>query len=144
MSGALRRLRRRPSRAGPSAGQSLVETALILPVFLLLVLGLLDVGLVVYIQHTVAEAAREAARFAVARPEDDLPTIDEIRQKAIAAAPGVPITASDITATYPAPDDDGQRVEITISVNVDLLTPLIGNLLGGSHVVTVRAVMYQL
>lgn len=126
------------------SGQSIVETALILPIFMLLVLGLMDVGRVVYIQHTSAEAAREAARFAVARPMGDLPTIDEIKQRAVDSAPGVPMTAADVTASYPPEDAAGQRVEVTITVTVNLMTPLIGNLLGGTHVVTVRAAMYQL
>ena len=117
--------------------------ALILPVFLLLALGLLDVGRVVYIQHTAAEAAREAARYAIARPAGDLPTADEVKQRAVAAAPGVPITTANVTVSFPPPDAAGQRVEVTISLSVDLLTPLIGDLVGGSKLITVRAVMYQ-
>lgn len=45
-------------------GQSLVEIALVLPVFLLLVLGLLDVGRLVFAYNTLSQAAREGARLA--------------------------------------------------------------------------------
>ena len=43
-------------------GQSLVEFALVLPVFLLLVFGLIDVGRFVYTGSVLSQAAREGAR----------------------------------------------------------------------------------
>ena len=46
-----------------SRGQSLVEFALVLPIFLLIFFGLIDVGRVVYLQNAFNEAAREAARY---------------------------------------------------------------------------------
>ncbi len=45
-------------------GQTLVEFALILPVFLLVVFGLLDVGRMVYTNSALSQAAREGARLA--------------------------------------------------------------------------------
>jgi hypothetical protein len=45
-------------------GQTLVEFALVLPVFLLVVFGLLDVGRLVYTNSTLSQAAREGARLA--------------------------------------------------------------------------------
>ncbi|TMQ11091.1 MAG: pilus assembly protein [Deltaproteobacteria bacterium] len=52
------------SRNG-SRGQALVETALILPVFLALLLGIVDMGRAVWATTSLASAAREAARFAI-------------------------------------------------------------------------------
>ena len=55
---------RRPRRGQRSQGQSLVEFALVLPIFLLLLFGLID-GVRLVFQHTVlSQAAREAARVA--------------------------------------------------------------------------------
>lgn len=51
------RQRRRQRR-----GQSLVEFALILPIFLFMVFGVLDMGRFVYMNSTLSQAAREAAR----------------------------------------------------------------------------------
>jgi hypothetical protein len=48
-----------------SRGQALVETALILPVFLALLLGIVDMGRAVWATTSLASAAREAARFAI-------------------------------------------------------------------------------
>jgi Flp pilus assembly protein TadG len=46
-------------------GQDLVETALILPVFLLLAVGVIEFGLMIFAYNSVASAAREGARFGV-------------------------------------------------------------------------------
>jgi Flp pilus assembly protein TadG len=50
---------------GASRGQALVETALILPLFLILVLGILDMSRAVWATTSLNSAAREAARFAI-------------------------------------------------------------------------------
>ena len=55
----LRRLRRR------DGGQSLAEFALILPVFLILVFGIIDFGMGLRAYITVAQATREGARYGV-------------------------------------------------------------------------------
>ena len=55
------RISRRQGRR--SRGQSLVEFALVLPVFLLILFGLLDVGRFVYLNSTLSQAAREGARL---------------------------------------------------------------------------------
>ena len=55
-SGVVGRRRRR--------GQSLVEFALVLPIFLLVLFGLIDVGRYVYMNTMLSQAAREGARVA--------------------------------------------------------------------------------
>jgi len=52
----------RPGRE--ARGQTLVETALVLPVFLLILFGLIDVGRLIYTNSMVSQAAREGARVA--------------------------------------------------------------------------------
>jgi TadE-like protein len=47
-----------------SQAQSLVEFVLILPIFLLLVFGIVDMGRFVYMNSTLSQAAREGARLA--------------------------------------------------------------------------------
>lgn len=56
------RMRRRQPR---TRGQGLAEFALVLPVFVLLVLGVTDVGRVVWATTSLNSAAREGARFAI-------------------------------------------------------------------------------
>ena len=47
-----------------SRGQSLVEFALVLPIFILLIFGLIDMGRYAYLNSTLSQAAREATRVA--------------------------------------------------------------------------------
>jgi len=54
--------------AGGEAGQSLIEFALALPILLLLLLGIADLGRAFYFTVVIAGAAREAAAYAVAEP----------------------------------------------------------------------------
>jgi Flp pilus assembly protein TadG len=52
------------SRRHPSRGQSLVEFALVLPVFLLMLFGLFDGARYVFVSNAISNAAREGARTA--------------------------------------------------------------------------------
>ena len=59
---------RRPGHA--SRGQSLVEFALVFPVFMILVSGMIDFGFGFYSYMTVINGARVGARVAVLNPTD--------------------------------------------------------------------------
>ncbi len=48
-----------------SRGQTLVEFALVIPIFLSLLMGIADLGRVVWAYNSLASAAREGARFAI-------------------------------------------------------------------------------
>jgi hypothetical protein len=52
-------------RDNEERGQSLVEFALLLPLMLLIITGLFDVGRAVWQENTLAYAAREGTRFAI-------------------------------------------------------------------------------
>jgi TadE-like protein len=47
------------------SGQSMVEFAILAPVFFLLLLGTIDLGRAIYIYNTISDAAREGTRAAV-------------------------------------------------------------------------------
>ena len=51
-------------RRNRSRGQGLAEFALVLPVFLAILIGMVDLGRAVWANNSVANAAREAARYA--------------------------------------------------------------------------------
>lgn len=59
---------RRSDRRRPSRGQSLAEFALVIPVFLLILSGVLDFGFMLFQRMTVINAARDGARVAVTTP----------------------------------------------------------------------------
>ena len=53
------------SRTGSRRGQALVEFALVLPIFILLLVGIFDFGRAIYAYNTISNAAREAVRVGV-------------------------------------------------------------------------------
>lgn len=70
--------RRRPSRRRGERGSNIVEFALILPPFLLLIFGLIDLGRGVYLYNAVANAAREGARYGIVLTPDDYYTLGTV------------------------------------------------------------------
>lgn len=61
-------MRRTGSSGGTESGQSLVELALVLPVLLLIVLGVADLGRAFYYSTAIANAARAGAVYAALNP----------------------------------------------------------------------------
>ena len=56
------------SNPGYERGQDLAEFAIILPVLLLLILGILEFGILVFDYNTISNAAREGARYGIVHP----------------------------------------------------------------------------
>jgi hypothetical protein len=52
-------------RSDRTRGQALVEFAFVLPVFMLLLFGMVDLGRIVWANNSLGNAAREGARFAI-------------------------------------------------------------------------------
>jgi Flp pilus assembly protein TadG len=86
-------------------GQSLVEFALILPIFVLLLVGVFDVGRAVYAYNTINNAARQAARLAII---DQTP--EHVRETAVTDAVSLGLEAADVDIDFrllTSPDDPG-------------------------------------
>src|SRR6202011_3945203 len=81
-------------------GQAIVETALLLPVLMLLVMGSADLGRVFYYEIAVTNAAREAARQGTYYdPTTNSNSLDSYSQVLAAAQKEVP---SDVTLSTPS------------------------------------------
>lgn len=124
---------------GRSKAQSMVEFALVLPILLVIVYGLLEVGRLIFIYSTVVTAAREAARYGsatglvsgteqykdctgiryAAQRVDFLNAIDDIAI-AYASNPGQPTTYN-ITSCPPGDLASGARIRVTVTAS---FTPL--------------------
>ena len=102
-------------------GQTLVEFALVIPIFILLLLGLFDIGRAVWNYNTVANAAREAVRVAVVN-QDPVAVRDAAKQ----AGTGLGLTDADIDLT----ECFIQECPYSVTIEFDYTpsTPLIGNL----------------
>lgn len=72
--GQKRKNERQPTRLGlatsPRAGAVTVELALVAPVFLFLVFGIIEVGRGFMVSHLLANAAREGCRFGILENSD--------------------------------------------------------------------------
>jgi Flp pilus assembly protein TadG len=72
--------------------QALIEFALVSPVLLLLLFGIIDIGRAVFYYDTVSHAAREGARVAV-RASNPLPTNADVLNMVISQIIGAPVSA---------------------------------------------------
>jgi hypothetical protein len=127
-------------------GQGLVEFALVLPLLLLLVWGVIEFGRILYIYTEVSNAAREAVRYGVARGRDSFSGMANyqdcpgIRRAARSAAVltglpdgdfqigydhgGGPIYGSCIDGEDPVDADFGDRLVITVTHDIEPLVLL--------------------
>jgi Flp pilus assembly protein TadG len=113
----------RTARRSPR-GQELAEYALALPIFLLLVLGIVDMGRAVYYSSALHNAARDGARYGVVNPTDTAGIESVVRTMAIGMDP------ADVTVTISMPDL--QTIQVRVTYQYTAVTPLIGTLFGSN------------
>jgi Flp pilus assembly protein TadG len=98
--------RRLRALGADAAGATLVEYALIFPVLVLVLLGLIQVAGLVLTQSTLSYAVEEASRCAAVRP-DICGTPDQIQTYAASLTSGLDVPASAFSVTT---DACGQRI----------------------------------
>jgi hypothetical protein len=100
-------------------GASLIETALVLPLLLLLVGGIVDFGFAFNNYITITNATREGARYASKLPGD----ADGIRNAAKQEATnfGVILTDGEITISPEPPGGAGTKITVTIEHDYETL-----------------------
>lgn len=107
-------------------GQSLVEFALILPILLLIVVGIIEFGILMssylIVQNTARDAVRQISVGAV-----DSAVFTTVRQNAV----GIDRNQLSFTATpSSATRTRGNPVTVTTTYNHQILTPLLSVVLG--------------
>ncbi len=109
------RNRRRDSEAG---GQTLVEFALVLPIFLLVVFGLLDVGRLVFTNAALSQAAREGARLAAVEAawvgDSSTPACVADESLITSSNPGAHVCPTDIAALKSHVSEAAQRMTVLL------------------------------
>jgi Flp pilus assembly protein TadG len=128
-------------KPGIQGGQSLVEFALIIPLFLLLVMAVFDIGRFVIAQSALTNAAREGTRLAIVN--QDVPSIEaRIEQLAFLTAPAIqaPIYLLAAPATSDADLSDnlqctvplatGCVAVVRISASISPITPIVSSIIG--------------
>lgn len=131
---------------GRRSGQALVEFALVVPIFLLILFGLLDVGRAIFAYNSITNAAREGARLAIVNQDSA-----SIEARAADQAPAQDITST-VRFSQPAPNADaasnppcepigiGCVAVVRVTTPWQALTPIVGALLGP---ITLRAETQQ-
>ncbi len=122
----LKLIRRRREKG--ENGQALVEFALLVPIFLILMFAIVDFGMGFYSLITVTNSAREGARFgAVQADTDDI--IQRVKDTADLINEDAKMT---VTVTNAADNggDPGESVVVKVDYEYDLITPL-ASLIGG-------------
>jgi Flp pilus assembly protein TadG len=112
-------------------GQNLVEFALVLPIFLVIVFGIIDFGMGLKSWIQVTNAAREGARYAAVTCATADADIDLVKDRAVASSADL-VAAGDVDVTN-CPGDSTESVTVTVEYDYSLITPLGGmlSILGG-------------
>jgi Flp pilus assembly protein TadG len=120
--------RREPAPSG-DAGQASVELALLLPVVVLLLLAVLQVGLLARDVVLVTHASREAARAAATDPDPGAARV--------AATTSSGLDPDRLAVDVSGRGDAGSRVRVEVTYRAETRVPLIGALVGDR---TIRSV----
>ena len=133
----------RPRRRGKGNGQSLVEFALALPIVVLIIVGLIDLGRGVYTYNTLAQAARQANRTAIVDQD-----VTSVVATATASAATLGLSSTNVDVCFKAdgstqtdcsdptadpcasPYSIGCLAIVRTHVGFSPITPIIGQLIG--------------
>jgi len=95
------------SRERRQGGQALMEFALVIPIFLVMLIGMVDVGRAVWANNALANAAREGARHAIVHGGS--------KSNLCPVGPPGPLTvipAASSTCPHPSPSKDSIRTVV--------------------------------
>ena len=124
-------------------GQGLVEFALVLPIIVLMVFGILDLGRAVFTYNALAQSARQASRTAIVDQD-----VSRVRATAFASAPTLGLTTGNVAVCFKDLDSNQQSCAsstddcgpservigciaiVTAQVTYVPMTPIIGSLIG--------------
>jgi Flp pilus assembly protein TadG len=107
-------------------GQDLVEYALVLPIMMLILMTILDLGRAVYYYSAIHNSAREGVRYGIIYPDDPAGIEAVVRTKAVALEPAA------LTVMITNPDED--TVQVTVTYQFTVVTPLVAPLIGSNEI----------
>lgn len=119
-------------------GQGLVEMAIVLPVLLLLLFGILEFGRIFNAYLVTKEASREGARLA-ALGNNNAVVVNAAKNAAgIFDYDAVEVSISPLDVNE---REKGEAVTVTVSYTVDLIAPVITGFMGDKYPVSGTTVM---
>lgn len=123
ISNRIRGVHHRAGRAG-RRGATMVEFALFFIIFLVLTVGLMELGRGVWTYVTLSHAARAAGRYAIVHggsnpiPDDGTTVADVARRNAI----GLDNASITVNVTYDAVNKQGNTVQVQVSYPFQFVT----------------------
>jgi Flp pilus assembly protein TadG len=112
-----------------SSAQSLVEFALILPIFLLILFVIFDLGRLAFYYSALHNAAREGARYGIVNENDTPGVINAVNNLSV----GMDISFPPSTVTF-----NTDTVVVALFYDFDAATPFL-NILIGSNTFTLSS-----
>ena len=110
------------------SGQELVEYALLLPLLLLLLVGIMEFSIIIFSYDTIANAAREGARVAIIPASSDAEVMAAVLDRALA----LNLTSGEVTTIR------GHVVRVEVAHPVYLMTGPLIEAAGGSPTLLLR------
>jgi Flp pilus assembly protein TadG len=128
------------ARFGSMKGQTMAEFAMVVPLFFLLLFGVMDYGRLFFIQMNLQQAVQDAGRFASTgnhlpdpnKANQNLSRIQSIIATVQNEAAGVPgvnpqdLQVSSLQGGSNSAGGPGDTVTISLTTNLPLMTPMIG------------------
>src|SRR4051794_19674613 len=132
----------------PTRGPALVEFALVLPILLLMIFGIVDAGRLIFTYNTISNAARDGARVAIVNQSPSgTDTCDTLSATAwptgcaITSGVTLGLAPGDVTVAYRDPTDTaacpsmsiGCIAVVTVNGHFQAITPVIGQIIGPTN-----------
>lgn len=125
-----------------SAGQAIAELVLVLPILILLLLGTVDVGRVIFAYIALEEAVQEGASYAAAMsPTDAATRYSNVRWRVVSSADHPEVVGA--TVANPSGvqcDPSTGLITVRASYGLPLITPIGSALFGGTYTLTATVI----
>lgn len=120
-------------------GQAIVETALVLPLLLLLLCGIIEIGWVSYNKLTLSYCSREGARYGIVHAAD-ADVVQQVIDRVFEVTPESMREEIEVTVNF-SNVNSPRLGSITVEVDamVKGLTPIIGSIFSGGEGVSLSA-----
>lgn len=130
------------SKGKSEEGQAMVEFALVLPVFLLILCGIIDFGWLFYNQLSLNNACREGARYAVVNTAEGAST-QQIENHIENLTTGVfANNGVDISIEYTSKGDPtAGDIKVSLEADISFFTPVLSSVLGKEKTITSTVTM---
>ena len=130
-------------RSRSQRGQALVESVLTLTAFLVIFMGMIEIGEILFIHTTLAERTRSAVRWGAVNAWDSTNSPTQIANMVLYgtstpadnSTPIFGLTSSNVTVSRPQPDySSADRIVVTVSgYTLTFLTNAMTQLSAGQH-----------